>query len=918
MATFCCASCGQAFEAAGGPAGVPLVCPHCKAEIAAPALAIAAGCVVGGYRIEKHVGGGGFGEVYLATQLFMDRRVALKILSPAITGTPDLVAAFVREARVLAKLEHPNIVTVFDAGEDHGVYYLATSFVEGEDVASWIARKGAIAEKEALRIALKVAEILDRAWTVHGVIHHDIKPSNIMIDLSGEIRLLDMGLSQQLYPDAQDPETEIFVGSPNYVAPEHAKGQKASDVRADIYALGATLYHMLGGVPPYADASPEDILTKHIFEPLPSVRAANPAVSIAAAKLVAAMTAKEVHQRPLRWSEVIDDIKRLVGVPRAKATPAILPPRMTAAAVKPARARPPLPHEPAADPPARPPRRIPWALIVFLVGFVAVAIVMARLMLKARAQQATEEDARREAAFHKQAQEAEFLRHLESLSSSIQARVSAEPPALDAARQELAALRATLSDAPAVASSWTERLRKFDEEIDAKQRANDEAARARELQVEADRQAQAAAAKAREEFLAEKPELLSQAAGAVLAERFSDARTVLENALRRFPFEEAAVELKALEGEIQGIANMREQILASFKRDIDAERSIALRHGTEKLKIVAVDGPVIRAEKVMRDGTRVMGSTARNVRYDDLAPAELFRRLGSEETSARNLMRGLVLSQGGAPEKACEFFKKSASPLGEALAARAAANTAQARPASPKGGGAQAEGPDLAKSTLAEGLLLYLPLDEPESGHYADLSTGRSSFSAAGTPASVEGTVGRAVELDGHQNALTSAADAVTDSPANSISLWFRTDSPEQNQQLFSAEGIFVVQLANGSLRVWMDGTGYDSPPVADALNDNKWHHVAVVNDGGRTSVFVDGAAPTVVAEARGKLESRSAPVTIGAAYDLSCCFFKGLIDEVAVWGRALGQNEVSELFKCGKANKGIPTTGAPRPPAGP
>lgn len=313
IVTFNCPFCGAGIEADGELGGDQAECPHCNQTLCVPAAGINPGSVIAGYEVCKKLGTGGMGEVFLARQVAMDRKVALKVLPPAMTKKKELVDRFLHEIRMAAQLEHPNIVTAFDAGEDAGYYYLAMSYIEGEDLHDRLARIGHMGEHYAFEIALKVAQALDYAWETHKILHRDIKPANIMIDKAGEVKLMDMGIAKSLNEDSNLTMAGMFVGTPYYMSPEQAKGQTDIDCRADIYSLGATLYNLVTGKKPFEGPNPVSILSKHLSEPLRSPQEHNPELSNAAAHAIHLMMAKNRARRYQSWDELIKDIKLLLA-----------------------------------------------------------------------------------------------------------------------------------------------------------------------------------------------------------------------------------------------------------------------------------------------------------------------------------------------------------------------------------------------------------------------------------------------------------------------------------------------------------------------------------------------------------------------------------------------------------------------------
>ncbi|HCE41961.1 MAG TPA: hypothetical protein DET40_00240 [Lentisphaeria bacterium] len=305
---FNCLKCGTEIEAEATLAGKIIQCPGCRNAVKAPENLMAPGMILGGYELGMLLGKGGMGEVWLSTQDSMQRKVALKILSPSLSKDPELIARFINEMKMVAKLDHPGIVSAYEAGHANGLYFLATSYVDGKTLDSMLDSGTVFDEKDALSIARKVAESLLYAWDKHRILHRDIKPANIMIEEGGAVKLMDMGISKSLKDDCSITMTGFIVGTPYYMSPEQAKAEKDIDQRADIYSLGATLYHMLTGHLPYNATSTMGILARVISEQLTPVREINPKLSAKCDLLISKMMAKDRMERQESWQEVIDDI----------------------------------------------------------------------------------------------------------------------------------------------------------------------------------------------------------------------------------------------------------------------------------------------------------------------------------------------------------------------------------------------------------------------------------------------------------------------------------------------------------------------------------------------------------------------------------------------------------------------------------
>ncbi len=306
--SFTCPNCGVELEAEESVAGSVLQCPGCSSCVMVPMPGIKPGMKISGYEIIRRLGIGGMGEVWLANQTAMDRKVALKILSPALTSNPEFVDRFLKEVRTAAKLQHQNIVTAFDAGQDGNIYYLAMSYVDGLLLDDKLGVEKIIPEKEALRMLRSIAEALRYAWDEFQMIHRDIKPANIILDSKNVPRLMDMGISKSVSEEKGLTMTGVVIGTPYYMSPEQARADFDVDCRSDIYALGATLYHIVTGEVPYDATTAMGILTKHITDPFPPPQRKNPAVSEACAVLLEVMMAKSSENRPKNWSAAIEDI----------------------------------------------------------------------------------------------------------------------------------------------------------------------------------------------------------------------------------------------------------------------------------------------------------------------------------------------------------------------------------------------------------------------------------------------------------------------------------------------------------------------------------------------------------------------------------------------------------------------------------
>jgi serine/threonine protein kinase len=236
------------------------------------------GHTLGDFEIRERVSTGGMGTVYKAFQRGMSRDVAVKVLPVELAERPVALQRFYQEARAAARLDHPNIVRAISVGEQNGLHYFAMEYVEGENLARRFKRAGPLLEKDGIRIITAVAEALAAAHA-RGIIHRDVKPENVLITDSGQVKLADFGLVKRLDQDLGLTDTGKGLGTTNYMAPEQFKNAKNADVRCDIYGLGATLYAALTGVVPWAGLEPFAMYKQKIAGNLPPPRQMKPQIS---------------------------------------------------------------------------------------------------------------------------------------------------------------------------------------------------------------------------------------------------------------------------------------------------------------------------------------------------------------------------------------------------------------------------------------------------------------------------------------------------------------------------------------------------------------------------------------------------------------------------------------------------------------
>ena len=251
--------------------------------------------LAGRFELQDLAGSGGMSSVYRARDTVLERTVAIKILHEHYSDDPEYVERFRREARALAQLNHPNIVTVIDRGEFEGRQFIVFEHVEGENLKELIDREGQLPVDRALALVHQVARGLAFAHE-HGVVHRDVKPHNVLIDSDGVAKVTDFGIARSLGPADGLTETGTLLGTSEYIAPEQASGRRV-DERSDQYSLATVLYELLTGAPPFTGDNFMAVAMKHVQEPVPSVREARSDVSPRLDAIVSRAMAKRPEDR---------------------------------------------------------------------------------------------------------------------------------------------------------------------------------------------------------------------------------------------------------------------------------------------------------------------------------------------------------------------------------------------------------------------------------------------------------------------------------------------------------------------------------------------------------------------------------------------------------------------------------------------
>jgi eukaryotic-like serine/threonine-protein kinase len=327
--------------------------------------------IAGRYVLEELVGAGGMSSVYRAHDQLLERDVALKILHSSYREDEEAVERFRREAQAVARLSHPNVVTVIDRGEEDGHQFIVFEYVDGATLKDHLAKRGPLPPEEALAIAIEVGEALAYAHG-HGIVHRDVKPQNVILNGSGSAKVTDFGIARSVDVEKDLTETGMVIGTGDYIAPEQASGQPV-DARSDQYSLGVVLYELLTGEVPYPGDNAMAVAMRHLRDPVPSVRARRPGLSPRVDAIVARALAKKPRDRFPSVEAMAAALEAALAEEHGARGPddedtGTLPP--------------PAPPPPRARRPRRPPRRsrtVVVALVLLGVLALVAGLVAARL-----------------------------------------------------------------------------------------------------------------------------------------------------------------------------------------------------------------------------------------------------------------------------------------------------------------------------------------------------------------------------------------------------------------------------------------------------------------------------------------------------------------------------------------------------------
>ncbi|HYO87789.1 MAG TPA: serine/threonine-protein kinase, partial [Candidatus Limnocylindrales bacterium] len=273
-------------------------------------MALTEGQMLGQYRIEAPMGQGGMATIYRATQSRLGRVVAIKMMHPAFVQDAAFLTRFEREAQIVAQLDHPHIVPVYDFSDYNGQPYLIMKYIDGTTLKQAL-EAGPMTAADVLRIMTPIAAALDYAHR-QGVLHRDIKPSNILLSADGTPYLTDFGLARMAALGSSTLSGDMLLGTPHYISPEQALGTENLTPATDLYSLGVVLYEMATGRVPYTGDTPYAIVHAHIYDPLPAPRVVNPALSAEVEAVLVKALAKDPDGRYATAADLIDAYRAAV------------------------------------------------------------------------------------------------------------------------------------------------------------------------------------------------------------------------------------------------------------------------------------------------------------------------------------------------------------------------------------------------------------------------------------------------------------------------------------------------------------------------------------------------------------------------------------------------------------------------------
>ena len=657
-----------------------------------------------GFEILEKLGTGGMATVWKARQLSLDRTVAVKVLSSRLTADPSDVERFQEEARAAARLKHPGIVQVYDANAQEGVYFFVMEFVAGYTVGDWLERKGVLSEANALLVGECVADALSYAWQQAQIIHCDIKPDNVMIDADGTVKVADLGLARTLSRMGHDAYQEEIMGTPAYMSPEQVRGDADLDCRADIYALGATLYQVVTGKMLFEGSAETEIIDLQETERVPDPIDLNPKVSKAMCWLLEKMLAKDRAYRHQDWESVRQDIQRVKKgmlpagrkLPDGVSTVRRSKRRLHHAPVYPAdmrrkrdgvppfakvllavagglviaigvlafrevynRHRPPptpTPRPKPAPPTPRPPRPVD------------TRTQRAKEMYEFAAKWAAEHPAEREDAIRRYRQVAREARGTKySLMAEDEANKLTETLENDI-RSVLADLEEAIAD-NVDSGEYLEAARIFEEYVGRMAEATRDARleRAAELRKQHEK---AAVERAALEAEADKltAQVLDTVVDAVVSGGAFDGLNQLTDAAREAGLVALTPELETVRGILRRACDVHQAVLDSFREQEGRRVYVELADGRHRFTIDRVHENRIE----VRERTGGVGGAERTLSFgvNDLSSREMLARMGSDDEPHVCLAKGMMALNSKAWPHAERYFLSAGPQLSERLVAR--------------------------------------------------------------------------------------------------------------------------------------------------------------------------------------------------------------------------------------------------------
>ena len=648
-----------------------------------------------GFELLEKVGQGGMGVVWKARQLSLDRIVAIKFLTPSLSQDPANIQAIMSEARMAAKLKHPGIVQVYDAGVEDGCCYFVMEYIDGYSVGQWLKRKRLISPKEALLVAEHVAVALDYAYQTAGLIHCDIKPENVMVDQDGAIKVADLGLSRTVETKASS--SDEIAGTPGFMSPEQANGATDLDCRTDIYSLGATLYNMVTGSRLFQEFTGDEAIEQHVSGSVGDPRDIIPGLPSSVCRLLERMLVRDRALRPGKWVTVLSDMRRVQkGLPPASKAP---PPGASTLRL----AGPPEAAVAPAEPNGRKPpawkRWVQWFVVAALLG--GVAFVALRYWadrkgggadggaggsgivgaIKEMISPSGKADNRASEAYR------DILEWMRDYPESVEEAMGRlnefvrDYPGSPESERALAMVKALRLKADQAALRVWPELRAEAERLSQEGRV-DEAIRMLESYTGA---GSVQSASNRLEFARQLRRLLASeqlaklqkeqwqtflagVADRVLGARMEEASEAVAKAAEDPEFASHKEDLQSMRPLFKGGSKIDERVLASFAGETGKVVKIRVGQAVIPVKVLDIKGQKVHGMAVEEQSEIFIGAA-------EMAPAEKLARIGATDSPDMAMVKGVLCVQTRAFDRAAECFASAGSVLSPVLVQRLEALT---------------------------------------------------------------------------------------------------------------------------------------------------------------------------------------------------------------------------------------------------